>query len=184
MLSSRIVAWWTRRSIAATVTGGIGEDLAPFAEGLIAGDHQGAAFVALGDQLEQHRCLGLILPDVAEIVEDQAVELVKLGERSRKGEIAPGRLQLLDEVGRAREEHAVAVVDQPRADRRRQMRLARARRTSVILPGVRRLRFGSRIRSIPAAARSSPLSAPSVTPAPITSSSANPTGPWRCCRSG
>src|SRR3954453_12807507 len=32
--------------------GGIGEDLAPFAERLIAGDDQRAALVALGDQLE------------------------------------------------------------------------------------------------------------------------------------
>src|SRR3954447_14623216 len=35
-----------------------------------------------------------------------------------------------------------------------------------------------------AAARSSPWSLPSVTPASITSSSANATGPWRSCRSG
>ena len=58
-----------------------------------------------------------------------------------------------------------------------EMTFARAGRSSVILPGVRRLRFGSRIRSTPAAARWSPLSAPSVMLAPITSSSANPTGP-------
>ena len=57
-------------------------------------------------------------------------------------------------------------------------------RTSVILPGVRRLRLGSRTRSIPAAPRPSPWSAPSVTPASITSSSANTTRPWHSCRSG
>src|SRR4051794_3946286 len=38
-----------------------GENLAPFAEGLIGRDEQRSAFVAGGDQLEQHAGLGLIL---------------------------------------------------------------------------------------------------------------------------
>src|SRR3954452_21411082 len=63
--------------------GGIGEDLAPFAERLIAGDDERAALVALGDQLEQHAGLGLVFADIAEVVEDQAVELVELGEGRR-----------------------------------------------------------------------------------------------------
>jgi hypothetical protein len=69
------------------------------------------------------------------------------------------------------------VLDRLHAQGRCDVGFAGSRRTSVILPGVRRLRFGSRIRSTPAAARWSPLSAPSVMLAPITSSSANPTGP-------
>ena len=37
--------------------------------------------------------LRLILADVAEVIEDQAVEPVELGEGRRQGEIAPGGLQ-------------------------------------------------------------------------------------------
>src|SRR4051794_41713798 len=70
-----------------------------------------------------------------------------------------------------------ALLDSPDTQTHAQMRLAHPWRTSVILPGVRHLRFGSHIRSTLAAARWSPLSAPSVMSAPITSSSANPTGP-------
>ena len=38
--------------------GGIGEDLPPFAEGLVAGDDQRAALVAFGDELEEDARLG------------------------------------------------------------------------------------------------------------------------------
>jgi len=61
----------------------IGKDLPPFREGLIAGDDEGAPFVALGDELEQDRGLGLILADIAEVVEDEAVEPIEFGEQPR-----------------------------------------------------------------------------------------------------
>jgi hypothetical protein len=41
----------------------VGEDLAPFAERLIPRNQQGSAFIAGGDQVEQHTGLGLILGD-------------------------------------------------------------------------------------------------------------------------
>lgn len=44
--------------------GFVGEDLVPFTERLISRDQQGSAFIAGGDQLEQHTGLGLILGDV------------------------------------------------------------------------------------------------------------------------
>ena len=50
------------------------------------------------------------------VVEDEASELVEFGEGGRQHEVAPGGLKLLHEVGRAGEEHAVAVVDEPGAD--------------------------------------------------------------------
>ena len=55
----------------------VGEDLAPFTERLIGRDQQGSAFIAGGDQLEQHAGLGLILGDVGDIVEDQQLVLVE-----------------------------------------------------------------------------------------------------------
>ena len=58
----------------------VGENLAPFAERLVGRDQQGPAFIAGGDQLEQHTGLGLILGDVGDIVEDQQLVLVELGD--------------------------------------------------------------------------------------------------------
>jgi len=49
--------------------GGVLEDFAPFAEGLVGRDEYGAAFVASADQLEQHRGLCLIFGDIDEIVQ-------------------------------------------------------------------------------------------------------------------
>jgi hypothetical protein len=58
----------------------VGENLSPFAEGLVGRDEQGSAFIADGDQLEQHTGLGLILGDVGGIVEDQQLVLVEFGD--------------------------------------------------------------------------------------------------------
>src|SRR5208283_5910006 len=59
----------------------VGEDLVPRAEGLVAGRDQALALVTLGDELEQHGGLGLILADISEVIENQAIEAVELGER-------------------------------------------------------------------------------------------------------
>src|SRR5215210_3237253 len=61
--------------------------------------------------------------------------------------------------------HREALLNRSDAQTHAKMRLARARRTSVRVPGVRRLRRGSPIRSTLAAARASLWLAPSVTPA-------------------
>jgi hypothetical protein len=64
------------------------------------------------------------------------------------------------------------------------MGLAGAARSSVILPGVRRLRFGYSIRFTRAVARRWWWSARGGTLAPNTSSSDSLTARWRCCRHG
>src|SRR4051794_9722478 len=101
--------------------GRIGKDVVPGAERLVGGDQQGAALVAGADQLEQHAGFGLALLDVGEVVEDQQVVLVELLDRDREPELLARRLQLLDEVGGAREQHAVAGVDQRVAESRGEM---------------------------------------------------------------
>jgi hypothetical protein len=89
--------------------------------------------------------------------------------------LQPGRrqtsvdLQRRHQLVEAEVLHREALLDRSDAQTHAQMRLAHPWGTSVILPGVRRLRFGSRIRSILAAARWSPSLVPSVTPVPITS---------------
>ena len=106
----------------------VGENLAPFAEGLVGGDEQGAALVAGADQLEQHAGLGLILGDVGEVVEDQQVIFVELGDGGFEGQFAARDLQPLHEVGGAGEQHAPAIFDEGQAERCRKMALAAAGR--------------------------------------------------------
>ena len=106
----------------------VGENLAPFAERLVGRDEQGSAFIAGGDQLEQHTGLGLILGDVGDIVEDQQLVLVELGDGGLKPQLPARHLQPLDEVGGAHEQHAPAVLDERQTERRRKMALAAAGR--------------------------------------------------------
>jgi hypothetical protein len=70
------------------------------------------------------------------------------------------------------------------ADGAGQPALADAGRTSVILPGVRRLKSGSRIGFTRARVISLRWSASGGMQAPITSLSGSPITPWRCCRRG
>ena len=58
------------------------EDLVPFAERLVGRDQQGSPLVARGDQLEQHARFGLILGDVCEVIEDEQIVAVELGDRA------------------------------------------------------------------------------------------------------
>jgi hypothetical protein len=91
----------------------------------------------------------------------------------------------VDEFNGGEEADALAMMlDGLDADRGREMRLARAGRTSVILPGVRRLKSGSRIGFTRARVISLRWSASGGMQAPITSLSGSPITPWRCCRRG
>jgi hypothetical protein len=104
--------------------GRLGEDALPGREGLVGGDQHAASLPrvwplasprtgsALGDELEENAGLGLVFADIADVVEDQEVELVELGECCRQLKVAPRSLEALDEVAGAAEEDAKAVVDQ------------------------------------------------------------------------
>jgi len=90
-----------------TVDGGerhgwVWKRLAPITKRLIGGDQHVAPLVAGSDQLEQHTRFGLILADVDDVIKDQQVILVELGERAFEGEFATRDLQdaiaLLDEL--------------------------------------------------------------------------------------
>ena len=96
----------------------IREYLSPFAEGLVRGDHQGTPFISGADQFEEHTRFSLILGDIGDVVENQELIFVELGDRRFEGEISPRDLELLNEVGRSGEEHAVTVFDQSQAERR------------------------------------------------------------------
>ena len=103
---------------------GIRKHLIPFAERLIAGDDEAFPFVALGNEFEQDGGFGLIFADIAEIVEDEAVELVELGQDSGQVEVPARGLQLLDEIGGPGKQDAVAVIDEAGANGSGNMGLA------------------------------------------------------------
>jgi hypothetical protein len=101
------------------------EDLVPLAEDQVARDHERATLVSLGEEREEHLGLGGVLLHVAEIVEDEHLELVELAQRAGQREIALGREQLLDQAIGGREVDGVPGLDQAMAERAHRMRLAR-----------------------------------------------------------
>ena len=82
-----------------------GKTLLDASNWLIGGDQHRSSLVAAADQLEQHAGFGLILADIGDVVEDQQVILVELGERAFEGELAARDLQALDEIAGADEQH-------------------------------------------------------------------------------
>jgi hypothetical protein len=99
------------------VDGGDGHGLVleeglPLAEGLVAGDDEGSAFVGLGDEFEEDVGLVLVLAGIADVVEDEDIVAVELGENVGELEVAAGGLEMLEEVGDALEAGAVAVGDE------------------------------------------------------------------------
>ncbi len=81
-----------------------------------------------GDQLEQHTGLGLILGDVGDVIEDQQLILVELGDGGFEPQFPARHLQPLDEVCGADEQHTPAVLYESQTERRSKVTLARAGR--------------------------------------------------------
>ena len=71
----------------------VGEDLSPFAERLVGGDEERSPFVAGADEFEKHAGFGLVLGDVGDVIEDQQMEFVELGNGGFESELAAGNLQ-------------------------------------------------------------------------------------------
>jgi hypothetical protein len=65
---------------------------------------------------------------VGEVIKDQEVEFVELGNGGFESELATGNLQPLDEIGGAGEQHAPAVFDESEAGSCRKVALAATRR--------------------------------------------------------
>jgi hypothetical protein len=103
------------------------EDLAPFAERLVGGDEERPPLVAGADELKEHAGFGLVFGAVGEVIEDQEMGFVELGNRGFESELAASDLQPLDKIGGASEEHAPAPFDKGKAERCRKMALAAAR---------------------------------------------------------
>jgi len=116
--------------------GGIRKHAGPFAERLVGGDQKAAPFVSGSNQFKQYAGLGLVATNVTEVIEDDEVILVELLDGTFQSERLPGGLQTLHEIRGAGEQHAITIFDESMADRRPEMRLARAAQSSVIVPGV------------------------------------------------
>jgi len=103
-----------------------GEDLLPLAERLVAGHQQRLALVAVHHQLKEHRGLGFVLADVANVVDHQQGKAIQLVERLGQGVVRLGALQLLHQR-RGREKPCGAIqADQAAADARCQVGFAHA----------------------------------------------------------
>ena len=103
------------------------EDLAPFAERLIGSDEEGSPLVPGADEFKEHAGFGLVLGDVGDVIEDQQIEFVELGNGGFESEFAAGNLQSLDEIGGAGEQDAPAIFDKGEAESRCKVALAAAR---------------------------------------------------------
>jgi hypothetical protein len=89
--------------------GPAGEDVVPLPERLVTGHQQGAALVAVADQLKQHRGLQLTAAHVGDVVDHQQGVAIELLQHCRQ---VVGRLGLLQQLHqrRGREEAAGLVL--------------------------------------------------------------------------
>ena len=88
------------------------EDLVPLRKDQVGGDHDTAAFIAFGEQGEEHFHLFSGLLDVADVVKDQDIEAVEFAELLLKQEVPLGTQQVIDEAKGRGEEHAASTLDQ------------------------------------------------------------------------
>ncbi|GEM_PF-6241605 len=161
------------------------EDVSPFGEAAVRGQDHGALFIAGVDELKEQVAATWGDRQVADFVDDQQRTTAQEADFLTQGAFAFGFGEGGDEIGKRDEVDALAGADGLDCQCGGEMGFAGAGRSSVILPGVRRLRFGFSIRFTRAAARRSLSSTRSATLAPSISSSANQIGRWRCCqRSG
>ena len=100
------------------------EDLFPFREREVAGEHDASALVPLRQQREQHLHFLSRLLDVPEVVQDQDVEFRQAFDRPWEFEIPFRDQQFLDEETRWNEVDSTPLPNQFLADRAEQMRLA------------------------------------------------------------
>ncbi len=95
------------------------EDLVPVAEREIAGDQQAAAFVAVGEHLEQQLGSGAAERQVAEFIDDQQVNPVELLQQRVQSELLLCFFELVHQSRRCEElrPHAFTAGGQAKCDR-------------------------------------------------------------------
>ena len=108
---------------------GIGEDVIPLTKGLIGGDEETVALVAMGNEFKEDRGFRLRLLDIAEIINNQQVKAVQFGEGDRQEQLGFSLLKLLHQGSGARESDPFALVNGRPPEGGGQMGFARPRGT-------------------------------------------------------
>jgi len=162
----------------------IADDVVPVFDRNLAGDDGGRAAVAIVDDFEQVAALLGGQRSEPPIIEDEQFDAGDAGEQTTVAAVAAGERQRFEQPRQPVIEDGAIVAAGLVAERAGDPALANPGRSSVILPGVRRLKSESGIRFIRAAARRWRWWAPSAMRASSTSSSANRIERWRCCRRG
>ena len=138
---------------------GIAEDVAPFGEAAVGGEDHGALFVARIDELKEQVAAAGGDRQIADLVDNEQRAAAQEADFLAQCTLAFGFGEDGDEVGQRDEVDAFAGANRLDGECRGEMGFAGAWRSRVILPGVRRLRFGSSIRFTRAAVK---LSRPSA----------------------
>src|SRR5262244_4506709 len=102
------------------------EDLGPFLEGTVGGNHDRALLVAQRDDLEEEISARLVNRQVAEFVEDEQGGFGVLLQFYFETPRILGRGQRVDDIDRTGKEHRVALEASGIAQRGRQMRFPQA----------------------------------------------------------
>ena len=108
---------------------GIGEDVIPLTKGLIGGDKETVALVAMGNEFKENRGFRLRLFDIAEIIDNQQVKAVKLRQGDGQEQLGFSLLKLLHQGSGAGESDPFALVNGGLPEGGSQMSFARPRGT-------------------------------------------------------
>ena len=106
--------------------GAAGEDLVPFPERLVGGHQQGAALVAVADQLEQNGGFQLAAPHVGDVVDHQQGVAIEFLDQGRQLKAGLGLLQQLHQGGGRVEAAGLVLLDHRHRDGDGQVGLAHA----------------------------------------------------------
>ena len=90
---------------------GIGEDVIPLTKGLIGGNKEAVALVAMGNEFKEDRGFRLRLFDIAEVIHNQQVKAVKFREGDGQEQLGFGLLKFLNQGSGARESDPFALVN-------------------------------------------------------------------------
>ena len=145
--------------------GGVGDDLVPVLDRHLAGDDGRAALMAVVDDLEEIAPLFAGERGEPPIVEDEEIDARQCLEEPGIASVAAGEGERFEQPRQAIIEDGTIVAAGLIAEGTGDPALSGSGRTSVMMPGVRRLKCGSFILSIRGAARLLSRSAASATPA-------------------
>lgn len=164
--------------------GWVADDLVPLIDWDLAGQNGRAAAISFFEAFVEITARATVERLEAPIIEDEKLDAVEAAHDAGVAAVAVGQREIGEELGNALIEDQTVVAAGVVAEGTGKPTFADPGRSSVILPGVRRLRFGSSIRFTLGAVRLLPWSVPNAMPVPSISSSGNPIARWRCCQRG